>query len=40
LVGTNDEEGRKLLRDSEILTANTLVNAAITSVKLAKGESL
>ncbi len=40
LVGTNDEEGRKLLRDSEILTADTLVNAAITSVKLAKGESL
>lgn len=39
LVGTNDEEGRKLLRDSEILTADTLVNAAITSVKLAKGVS-
>ena len=40
LVGTNDEEGRKLLRNSEILTADTLVNAAKTSVKLAKGVSL
>jgi succinyl-CoA synthetase beta subunit len=40
LVGTNDEEGRKLLRDSEILTADTLVNAAKTSVNLAKGVSL
>lgn len=40
LVGTNDEEGRKLLRDSEILTADTLVNAAKTSVMLAKGVSL
>jgi len=37
LVGTNDEEGRKLLRDSQVLTADTLVNAAKTSVLLAKG---
>lgn len=37
LVGTNDELGRKLLSDSDILTAESLVNAAKTSVLLAKG---
>jgi len=40
LVGTNDEIGRKLLSDSEILTAESLVSAAKTSVLLAAGGAL
>ena len=37
LVGTNAEEGRKLLANENIQTANTLVEAAKTSVLLSSG---
>ncbi len=37
LVGTNAEEGRKLLADAHLLTAETLVDAAKKSVFAAKG---
>ncbi|PKN87517.1 MAG: ADP-forming succinate--CoA ligase subunit beta [Chloroflexi bacterium HGW-Chloroflexi-8] len=40
LVGTNEELGRRLLCDSEILTADSLVSAAKTSVLLATGGEL
>ncbi|MHB8134174.1 MAG: ADP-forming succinate--CoA ligase subunit beta [Anaerolineaceae bacterium] len=40
LVGTNEELGRRLLSDSEILTADSLVSAAKTSVLLATGGEL
>lgn len=40
LVGTNAEEGRKLLADEDVLTATSLVQAAKTSVLLAEGEKL
>jgi len=37
LVGTNAEEGRKLLEDAHLLTAETLVDASRKSVFAAKG---
>jgi len=40
LVGTNEELGRRLLSDSEIVTAESLVTAAKTSVLLAAGGGL
>ena len=36
LVGTNAEEGRKLLADADMLTAETLSQAAELAVKAAK----
>src|SRR5690349_4134685 len=38
LVGTNAEEGRKLLADAKMITAETLVDAAKKSVAAAKGK--
>ena len=38
LVGTNAEEGRQLLADAQLITAETLVSAAQKSVIAAKGE--
>jgi succinyl-CoA synthetase beta subunit len=38
LVGTNAEEGRKLLSDANMITAETLVDAAKKSVAAAKSE--
>jgi succinyl-CoA synthetase beta subunit len=40
LVGTNEELGRKLLRDSDITTAETLVEAAKMSILLTAGVTL
>jgi succinyl-CoA synthetase beta subunit len=37
LVGTNAEEGRSLLADAKMITANTLVDAAQKAVAAAKG---
>jgi len=37
LVGTNAEEGRRLLADAKMITANTLVDAAKKAVAAAKG---
>jgi succinyl-CoA synthetase beta subunit len=37
LVGTNAEEGRQLLHDAKMITAETLADAAEKSVKAAKG---
>jgi len=37
LVGTNEEEGRSLLADQNIQTAETLVDAAKISVLLSNG---
>jgi succinyl-CoA synthetase beta subunit len=37
LVGTNAEEGRKLLADAKMITADTLVDAAKKAVAAAKG---
>jgi succinyl-CoA synthetase beta subunit len=37
LVGTNAEEGRKLLADAKMITANTLADAAKKAVAAAKG---
>jgi succinyl-CoA synthetase beta subunit len=37
LVGTNAEEGFQILRDAQLITAETLVEAAEKSVALAKG---
>jgi succinyl-CoA synthetase beta subunit len=37
LVGTNAEEGRKLLSDAKMITANTLADAAKKAVAAAKG---
>ncbi len=39
LVGTNAEEGRKLLADANMITAETLADAAKKSVAAAKGKS-
>jgi succinyl-CoA synthetase beta subunit len=38
LVGTNAEEGRKLLADAKMITAETLVDAAQKAVAAAKGK--
>jgi succinyl-CoA synthetase beta subunit len=38
LVGTNAEEGRKLLADANMITANTLAEAAQKAVAAAKGD--
>jgi succinyl-CoA synthetase beta subunit len=40
LVGTNAEEGRKLLSDANMITAETLVDAAKKSVAAAKSEKV
>ncbi len=37
LVGTNAEEGQRLLADAKMITANTLVDAAKKSIAAAKG---
>ncbi len=37
LVGTNAEEGRKLLADAKMITADTLADAAKKAIKAAKG---
>jgi succinyl-CoA synthetase beta subunit len=37
LVGTNAEEGRRLLADAQIITADTLADAAQKAVAAAKG---
>jgi succinyl-CoA synthetase beta subunit len=39
LVGTNAEEGRKLLADAKMITADTLADAAQKAVAAAKGEA-
>lgn len=38
LVGTNAAEGRRLLGDAKMVTAETLVEAAQSAVRMAKGE--
>ena len=38
LVGTNAEEGQKLLADANMITANTLADAAQKAVGAARGE--
>ncbi|MBP7961073.1 MAG: ADP-forming succinate--CoA ligase subunit beta [Caldilineaceae bacterium] len=38
LVGTNEEEGRALLADADLITATTLADAAEKAVAAAKGE--
>lgn len=40
LVGTNAEEGRRLLADANMITAETLADAARKAVAVAKGESV
>jgi succinyl-CoA synthetase beta subunit len=40
LVGTNAEEGRQLLADANMITAETLAEAAQKAVALAKGEKV
>jgi len=40
LVGTNAEEGRQILANAKMVTAETLVDAAKKSVALAKGETV
>jgi succinyl-CoA synthetase beta subunit len=40
LVGTNAEEGRQILADAKMLTADTLVEAARKAVAAAKGEAV
>jgi succinyl-CoA synthetase beta subunit len=37
LVGTNAEEGRQLLADAKMITAETLADAAKKSVAASKG---
>ena len=37
LVGTNAEEGRRMLNDADMVTAETLVDAAKKAVAIAKG---
>jgi succinyl-CoA synthetase beta subunit len=37
LVGTNEEEGRRLLSDAHMLTATSLADAAQKAVKAAQG---
>jgi succinyl-CoA synthetase beta subunit len=39
LVGTNAEEGRKLLADAKMITAETLVDAAKKAVAATKGKA-
>jgi succinyl-CoA synthetase beta subunit len=39
LVGTNAEEGRALLADADMITAETLAQAAEKAVAAAKGEN-
>lgn len=39
LVGTNAEGGKKLLKDSQMITAETLVEAAQKAISFAKGEN-
>jgi succinyl-CoA synthetase beta subunit len=36
LVGTNEEEGRQILKATNFITADTLVHAAELAVKAAK----
>jgi succinyl-CoA synthetase beta subunit len=38
LVGTNAEEGRRLLENANMITAETLADAAQKAVKAAKGQ--
>ena len=40
LVGTNAEEGRQILADAKMMTADTLVEAAQKAVAAAKGEAV
>jgi succinyl-CoA synthetase beta subunit len=40
LVGTNAEEGRQILADAKMMTADTLVEAARKAVAAAKGEAV
>jgi succinyl-CoA synthetase beta subunit len=40
LVGTNAEEGRKLLAEAHMITAETLADAARKSVAAAKDEKI
>ncbi|MEZ4620620.1 MAG: hypothetical protein R2867_34635 [Caldilineaceae bacterium] len=37
LVGTNEEEGRKLLAEADMITATSLADAAQKAVAAAKG---
>jgi succinyl-CoA synthetase beta subunit len=39
LVGTNAEEGRRILADANMITANTLVEAAQKSIAAAKNQA-
>ncbi len=39
LVGTNEEEGRRILAEANLITANSLADAARKAVAAAKGES-
>jgi succinyl-CoA synthetase beta subunit len=39
LVGTNHEEGRKILADAKMITAETLADAAKKAVAAAKGKA-
>lgn len=39
LVGTNAEEGRQILSEANMITAETLVDAAKKAIKVAKGGS-
>jgi succinyl-CoA synthetase beta subunit len=36
LVGTNEEEGQKLLKDADMITATSLANAAEQAVRIAE----
>jgi succinyl-CoA synthetase beta subunit len=40
LVGTNAEEGRQILSEANMITANTLVDAAERAIAVAKGDNL
>jgi succinyl-CoA synthetase beta subunit len=40
LVGTNEEQGRKILEEAEMMTATSLADAARKAVALSKGEQL
>ncbi|MBI5293346.1 MAG: succinate--CoA ligase subunit beta, partial [Chloroflexi bacterium] len=39
LVGTNEEEGRRLLAEAHMITATSLADAALKAVAAAKGQS-
>jgi hypothetical protein len=39
LVGTNEEEGRRILAEAQMQTASTLAEAAQKAVALVKGEA-